>query len=211
MMGSFGCLVFVLLCLIAITAKSNTEDPNGALKSWDPTLVNPCTYFHVTCNFDNSVTRLDIESAGLSGPLIPQLGDLPNLQYIELYNNSISGAIPVELGKLNKLVSLDLYMNKLSGPIPSSLGNLTSLHFLRLNNNMLSGIIPIEVLGLISYGNLQIMNGKDDNNPRRKSILGGEMLVMKWANYSMSSSLLCCVMLYNCDGPPSNLNKQFQQ
>nr|GLL43968.1 somatic embryogenesis receptor kinase 2-like [Ipomoea trifida]GME11108.1 leucine-rich repeat protein 1-like [Ipomoea batatas] len=175
MMGSFGCLVFVLLCLIAITAKSNTEgdilnawkavlkDPNGALKSWDPTLVNPCTYFHVTCNFDNSVTRLDIESAGLSGPLIPQLGDLPNLQYIELYNNSISGAIPVELGKLNKLVSLDLYMNKLSGPIPSSLGNLTSLHFLRLNNNMLSGIIPIEVLGLISYGNLQIMNVADNH------------------------------------------------
>nr|GMD74052.1 leucine-rich repeat protein 1-like [Ipomoea batatas] len=86
MMGRFGGLVFVLLCLTAITAKSNTEavlkDPNGALKSWDPTLVNPCTYFHVTCNFDNSVTRLDIESAGLSGPLIPQLGDLPNLQYM---------------------------------------------------------------------------------------------------------------------------------
>ncbi|XP_019180344.1 PREDICTED: somatic embryogenesis receptor kinase 2-like [Ipomoea nil] len=175
MMGRFGGLVFVLLCLTAITATSNTEgdilnawkavlkDPNGVLKTWDPTLVNPCTYFHVTCNLENSVTRLDLESAGLSGPLIPQLGDLSNLQYLEVYNNSISGAIPVEFGKLNKLLSLDLYMNKLSGPIPSSLGNLTSLRFLRLNNNKLSGIIPIEVLGLISYGSLQIMNVADNH------------------------------------------------
>lgn len=34
------------------------EDPNNILKSWDPTLVNPCTWYHVTCNNDNSVIRL---------------------------------------------------------------------------------------------------------------------------------------------------------
>jgi hypothetical protein len=32
-------------------------DPNN-LKSWDPTLVNPCTWFHITCNMDNSVVRV---------------------------------------------------------------------------------------------------------------------------------------------------------
>jgi hypothetical protein len=33
-------------------------DPRGVLQSWDPTLVNPCTWFHVTCNRDGRVTRL---------------------------------------------------------------------------------------------------------------------------------------------------------
>uniref|UniRef100_A0A0A9GIX8 Leucine-rich repeat-containing N-terminal plant-type domain-containing protein n=1 Tax=Arundo donax TaxID=35708 RepID=A0A0A9GIX8_ARUDO len=34
------------------------EDPRGVLQSWDPTLVNPCTWFHVTCSRDNRVTRV---------------------------------------------------------------------------------------------------------------------------------------------------------
>ncbi|KAF0917454.1 hypothetical protein E2562_020571 [Oryza meyeriana var. granulata] len=34
------------------------SDPRGVLQSWDPTLVNPCTWFHVTCNRDGRVTRL---------------------------------------------------------------------------------------------------------------------------------------------------------
>lgn len=34
------------------------KDPNGVLGSWDPTLVDPCTWFHVTCDSDNRVTRL---------------------------------------------------------------------------------------------------------------------------------------------------------
>lgn len=38
--------------------RSNLIDPNNVLQSWDPTLVNPCTWFHVTCNNDNSVIRV---------------------------------------------------------------------------------------------------------------------------------------------------------
>ncbi|KAL0365119.1 UNVERIFIED_CONTAM: BRASSINOSTEROID INSENSITIVE 1-associated receptor kinase [Sesamum angustifolium] len=122
--------------------KSNLADPNNVLGSWDPTLVNPCTWFHVTCNSDNSVTRVDLGNANLSGQLVPQLGQLPNLQYLELYSNNISGRIPNELGNLTNLVSLDLYLNSLSGPIPDTLGKLQKLRFLRLNNNSLSGEIP---------------------------------------------------------------------
>ncbi|XP_073117523.1 leucine-rich repeat protein 1 isoform X2 [Elaeis guineensis] len=133
-------------------------DPNNVLQSWDPTLVNPCTWFHVTCNNDNSVIRVDLGEAGLAGPLIPQLGMLANLQYLELFGNRISGSIPKELGKLSHLVSLDLQQNLLSGPIPSSLGNIESLRYLRLNGNMLTGEIPIEILNLIRTGNLRVMN-----------------------------------------------------
>lgn len=38
--------------------KSSLNDPNNVLQSWDPTLVNPCTWLHVTCNSENSVTRV---------------------------------------------------------------------------------------------------------------------------------------------------------
>ncbi|KAL2894789.1 BRASSINOSTEROID INSENSITIVE 1-associated receptor kinase 1 [Bienertia sinuspersici] len=122
--------------------KSGLSDPNGVLQSWDPTLVNPCTWFHVTCNTENSVTRVDLGNANLTGELVSQLGQLTSLQYLELYSNNISGTVPYELGNLTNLVSLDLYLNNLSGPIPDTLGKLSRLRFLRLNNNSLSGEIP---------------------------------------------------------------------
>ncbi|XP_052193478.1 BRASSINOSTEROID INSENSITIVE 1-associated receptor kinase 1-like isoform X10 [Diospyros lotus] len=135
--------------------KANLADPNNVLQSWDATLVNPCTWFHVTCNSENSVTRVDLGNANLSGQLVSQLGQLPNLQYLELYSNNISGKIPNELGDLTNLVSLDLYLNKLNGPIPETLGSLQKLRFLRLNNNTLTGRIPML---LTTIGTLQVLD-----------------------------------------------------
>ncbi|KAF7842615.1 BRASSINOSTEROID INSENSITIVE 1-associated receptor kinase 1 [Senna tora] len=140
--------------------RTSMSDPNNVLQSWDPTLVNPCTWFHVTCNSDNSVTRVDLGNANLSGQLVSQLGNLPNLQYLELYSNNISGKIPDELGNLTSLVSLDLYLNKLSGPIPDTLSNLKKLRFLRLNNNSLSGNIPVSLTTVASLQVLDLSNNR---------------------------------------------------
>ncbi|XP_028089480.1 BRASSINOSTEROID INSENSITIVE 1-associated receptor kinase 1-like isoform X1 [Camellia sinensis] len=135
--------------------KTNLTDPNNALQSWDATLVNPCTWYRVTCNSENSVTRVELGNANLSGQLVPELGLLLNLQYLELYSNNISGRIPIELGNLTSLVSLDLYLNNLSGIIPDTLGRLQKLHFLRLNNNTLSGTIP---MSLTTINSLQVLD-----------------------------------------------------
>ncbi|KAM0909968.1 hypothetical protein ACQ4PT_014467 [Festuca glaucescens] len=140
--------------------RTNLNDPNNVLQSWDPTLVNPCTWFHVTCNNDNSVIRVDLGNAALSGTLVPQLGQLKNLQYLELYSNNISGTIPSELGNLTNLVSLDLYLNNFTGPIPDSLGNLLKLRFLRLNNNSLSGTIPKSLTAITALQVLDLSNNK---------------------------------------------------
>ncbi|KAL2331461.1 hypothetical protein Fmac_019042 [Flemingia macrophylla] len=118
--------------------RTNLQDPNNVLQSWDPTLVNPCTWFHVTCNNDNSEIRVDLGNATLSGQLVLQLGQLKNLQYLELYNNNISGPIPNDLGNLTNLVSLDLYLNRFSGPIPESLGKLSKLRFLGFDKQIIS-------------------------------------------------------------------------
>ncbi|CAH8350542.1 unnamed protein product [Eruca vesicaria subsp. sativa] len=138
--------------------KNSLADPNKVLQSWDATLVTPCTWFHVTCNSDNSVTRVDLGNADLSGQLVMQLGQLPNLQYLELYSNNITGTIPEQLGNLTELVSLDLYLNNLSGPIPKSLGRLQKLRFLRLNNNSLSGEIPRSLTAVLSLQVLDLSN-----------------------------------------------------
>eukprot|EP00261_Vitis_vinifera_P038078 XP_019079321.1 PREDICTED: BRASSINOSTEROID INSENSITIVE 1-associated receptor kinase 1 isoform X2 [Vitis vinifera] len=138
--------------------KSNLEDPNNVLQSWNATLVNPCRWYHVTCNSDKSVTRVDLGNANLSGQLVPQLGQLTNLQSLELYSNNISGKIPKELGNLTNLVSLDLYMNNLSGTIPDTLGKLTKLRFLRLNNNSLTGTIPMSLTTVMTLQVLDLSN-----------------------------------------------------
>ncbi|XP_038708697.1 BRASSINOSTEROID INSENSITIVE 1-associated receptor kinase 1-like isoform X2 [Tripterygium wilfordii] len=165
------CSVFVFqLILLRVAAntegdalnalKSNFDDPNNILQSWDPTLVTPCTWFHVTCNSENSVTRVDLGNANLSGKLVSQLGQLPNLQYLELYSNNISGRIPEELGNLTNLVSLDLYLNGLTGTISPTLGKLSKLRFLRLNNNSLTGTIPMSLTAVMSLQVLDLSNNK---------------------------------------------------
>ncbi|KAJ8634081.1 hypothetical protein MRB53_027417 [Persea americana] len=167
---AFWALFLVLLCTSSALVNANIEgdalyafrralkDPGNVLQSWDPTLVNPCTWFHVTCDGDNRVTRLDLGNAGLSGTLVPELGRLEKLQYLELYRNNLMGRIPKELGGLQSLLSLDLYHNNLTGTIPPSLSRLTSLRFLRLNGNRLRGRIPRQLTKLGSLKILDVSN-----------------------------------------------------
>ncbi|CAL9100070.1 unnamed protein product [Musa acuminata var. zebrina] len=163
--------VFAVVALLSLTlVSSNSEgdalyalrkslsDPGNVLESWDPTLVNPCTWFHITCNQDNRVTRVDLGNSKLSGHLVPDIGRLEHLQYLELYKNNIQGTIPTEFGNLKSLISLDLYNNNISGVIPPALGKLKSLVFLRLNDNHLTGQIPRELVEISSLKVVDVSN-----------------------------------------------------
>ncbi|CAJ1924560.1 unnamed protein product [Sphenostylis stenocarpa] len=160
------------VCDALYAFKQSLSDPNNVLESWDPSLVDPCTWFHITCDSDNHVTRLDLYNYNLAGTLSPELGQLPYLQYLyvsdpsldfrELNENRISGKIPQELGNLKNLVSMDLSNNQLEGHIPATFGNLMSLKFLWLNDNKLIGRVPRNVTHL----NLQVFD--ISNNPLAK-------------------------------------------
>ncbi|KAL2895668.1 Leucine-rich repeat protein 1 [Bienertia sinuspersici] len=143
-----------------IALKKSLKDPDNVLESWDQNLVSPCTWFHITCNSDSHVTRVDLGNSNLSGNLVPDLGKLEHLQYLELYKNNIQGTIPSELGNLKNLISLDLYNNNMSGSIPPELGKLRSLVFLRLNNNQLTGPIPME---LTKVSSLKVIDVSTNN------------------------------------------------
>ncbi|XP_077220403.1 uncharacterized protein LOC143854375 [Tasmannia lanceolata] len=135
--------------------KMRLSDPNNVLQTWDPTLVNPCLWFHITCDSQNRVIRIDLGNANLTGRLGAELGRLQHLQYLELYVNNFQGTIPKNLGNLKNLVSFDLYGNKFKGEIPKSFAKLKSLIFLRLDNNKLTGPIPRE---LDSLSRLEVLD-----------------------------------------------------
>ncbi|CAA7389028.1 unnamed protein product [Spirodela intermedia] len=170
--ATFGALILLSVGLVVLpqgaaansegdalfALRSSLSDPDKVLQSWDQTLVNPCTWFHITCNQDNQVTRVDLGNSNLSGHLVPDLGKLEHLQYLELYKNNIQGPIPSELGNLKSLISLDLYNNNISGIIPQSLGNIKSLVFLRLNDNKLTGRIPRELTKISSLKVVDVSN-----------------------------------------------------
>jgi len=173
-------------------------DTSNVLQSWDPTLVNPCTWFHVTCNSDNNVIRVDLGNAGLSGQLVSQLGALSKLQYLELYSNNISGQIPKELGNLTALVSLDLYQNNFTGQIPDTLGNLGNLRFLRLNNNSLSGSIPVQ---LTTISGLQVLD-LSYNNLSGDVPTNGSFSLFTPISFLGNNNLCGAVVSKQCKGQP---------
>jgi hypothetical protein len=68
-----GALAIVLVAVLASTValadrsndavallalKNGLQDPAGVLGSWDPDLVDPCTWFHITCDGNNRVIRM---------------------------------------------------------------------------------------------------------------------------------------------------------
>ena len=109
----------------------------------------PVRYWHgVTNDANGRVTGLYLEENGLSGPIPPELGDLPNLRKMNLHENQLSGSIPPKLGNLSNLEWLNLSSNNLTGSIPPELGNLSYLQWLRLNSNQLTGPIPPELSSL---------------------------------------------------------------
>ena len=103
-----------------------------------------CDWYGIECT-DETVVSLNLGENQLAGSIPPELGNLSNLQDLEIYNNQINGAIPPELGNLSNLRFLELSNNLLAGSIPSILGNLNNLQFLLLGENQLAGSIPPEL------------------------------------------------------------------
>ncbi|XBI95380.1 hypothetical protein VPH35_031864 [Triticum aestivum] len=98
----------------------------------------------------NLVNLNDLELGGnnLHGPIPEEIGRLKNLQTLLLQQNDLSGHLPSSLGNLTLLQNFSLSNNRIDGPIPKSLGNLQQLPSLDLSSNLLTGVIPDEIFSL---------------------------------------------------------------
>ncbi|TYI85185.1 hypothetical protein E1A91_D05G422400v1, partial [Gossypium mustelinum] len=88
------------------------------------------------------------------------IGNLINLDFMEMKGTFIAGEIPISIGNLQNLEGLYLGFNHLSGKIPSSIGNLSRLSDLDLSNNKFAGAIP---LSLKQCTNLQKLDLSTNN------------------------------------------------
>ncbi|KAM1086215.1 hypothetical protein FF1_011935 [Malus domestica] len=88
--------------------KHGLVDPSNALQSWNSTLPSPCTWYHITCNSENSVIRVRFYNNRLTGSIPPSLGNLTSLQILELNSNLLTGTVPVEV---SNLIQSGTYLN----------------------------------------------------------------------------------------------------
>ncbi|KAL1203862.1 LRR receptor-like serine/threonine-protein kinase ERL1 [Cardamine amara subsp. amara] len=163
------CLAMVIFMFFGVASSINNEGKalmviKGSLSNvanmlldWDD-VHNPdfCSWRGVLCdNVTFSVISLNLSNLNLGGEISPAVGDLRNLQSIDLQGNKLAGQIPDEVGNCASLVSLNISDNLLYGDIPFSISKLKKLDALNLKNNLLTGPIPAT---LTQIPNLKILD-----------------------------------------------------
>ena len=112
----------------------------------------------------SNLERLELVFNKLSGPIPSTLGNLSSLKLLYLNNNMLSGQIPSSLGNLSALTELNLAFNQLSGTLPDSIGNLTNLVVLYVSNNALTGPIRSSLGNLVKLVDLRLDNNRFSGN-----------------------------------------------
>ncbi len=85
--------------------------------------------------------------------LVPEIGNLDKLQYLDLWDNSLTSLLP-EIGNLGNLQLLNLQGNKLTS-LPPEIGNLGNLQVLSLVVNPLT-TLPPEIGNLVNLQKLEL-------------------------------------------------------
>lgn len=96
--------------------------------------------------------ELDLHANMLTGSIAPSIGNLMNLELLNLKDNYLTGKIPVEITFLVELTELKLEMNRFTGTLPGSIGDLVNLEQLFISqNDDINGTVPA------SIGNLALL------------------------------------------------------
>jgi Leucine-rich repeat (LRR) protein len=119
------------------------EGANPCADNWQGVLCSNLTAVvdGAECRF---VTSLILPVHRVAGTLPLSIGNLTQLEYLDLGVNDLRGSLPQQLGELTQLRRLNLSDNHWVGTVPDTLGNLVHLEQLDL-----SGLVLSE--GLLKY------------------------------------------------------------
>ncbi|WP_405380321.1 thrombospondin type 3 repeat-containing protein [Maribacter sp. LLG6340-A2] len=140
----------------------NTWDLNESMIYWDG----------VTQNDNGRVIKIKLRANNVIGYLPPELGNLEELQILDLTKNgftgqpanNITGIIPPEIGNLTKLKELHLNNFEISGSLPIEMGQMSQLEILYLSYNNLTGSIPSEFGNLANAKRIALNNNQLTGN-----------------------------------------------
>ncbi|KAG5514647.1 hypothetical protein RHGRI_035895 [Rhododendron griersonianum] len=106
-----------------------------------------------------NLQHLDLSMNGLKSTIPPELGSCSNLTYLALALNSLTGELPLALSNLKRISELGLSANFFSGEIlPYFFANWTQLISLQLQNNSFTGNISSEIGQLTQLNYLFLYN-----------------------------------------------------
>ncbi|WVZ77882.1 hypothetical protein U9M48_025683 [Paspalum notatum var. saurae] len=111
----------------------------GLTKLWQST--DCCKWQGITCNQNGTVAAVSLPYRGLEGRISQSLGNLTNLQHLNLSYNSLSGGLPLGLVSSSSIIVLDVSFNLLSGDLhelPSSTSG-QPLQVLNISSNLFTG------------------------------------------------------------------------
>ena len=139
---------------LALVALYNATNGSNWKNTWDLD-TNVIQWYGVTVT-NGRVTRLILTNNSLLGTIPSEIGNLSNIQVLDLAQNGLTGTIPKELGNLKELTNLSLSLNSLTGAIPIELAGLNKLTLLNLYNNLLIGNIPPDLVKLEKLRQLSV-------------------------------------------------------
>ncbi|XVF79301.1 hypothetical protein PTKIN_Ptkin14bG0210500 [Pterospermum kingtungense] len=83
-----------------------------------------------------------------TGSIPASIGNLSQINEIDLYNDDFRGELPLSLGKLQNLMDLYLAGNNFTGQIPNAFTNLTKLTRINFHSNNFNGQLPLSLFNL---------------------------------------------------------------
>ncbi|KAM7277455.1 hypothetical protein ACFE04_019321 [Oxalis oulophora] len=119
----------------ALTSTASSPDPNTCPDTWTGISCDPET---------GSIVGVNLDRLGLTGDLkFSTLTELKSLQNLSLSGNSLTGRLVPALGTMNTLRYIDLSSNQFYGPIPGRFTDLWNLNHLNLSANNFTGGFPV--------------------------------------------------------------------
>ncbi|KAL2517376.1 putative LRR receptor-like serine/threonine-protein kinase [Abeliophyllum distichum] len=111
----------------------------------------------------SNLETIDMSFCGIKGDIPKQiecLGNVSSLRNLYLGFNKLTSSIPVSLWKLKDILQFNLTSNLLSGSLPSEISSLKALNLLDLSLNQFSGDIPSTISEIPNLINISLASNK---------------------------------------------------